>query len=101
MLAANRHTDTTTSVATIQPEFVHLYPNPAKQVINLNFYAQTDGTVEFVLYNQLGQPVIRQRLGNGQTFAQFSTGNLSNGLYHWILNDSNRTIKTGTVAIMK
>ena len=100
MMRVNKPTDT--AMVPINPlEFVHLYPNPAKEVINLSFYAQTQGSVEFELIDQLGQSVIKQGLGNGQSFAQFATGRLSNGLYHWKLTDSNRTIKAGTVAIMK
>ena len=49
----------------------------------------------------LGETVMQAQLGGAQNFAQFGTGSLSNGLYYWVLRNSERTIKTGKVAIMK
>jgi hypothetical protein len=82
-------------------EFVSLYPNPAKDEIYLNFYAQTSGIVNFEMLDQLGQPVVEQNLGTGQNVAQFSTSNLSNSICYWRLQDSERTIRTGVIAIIK
>jgi hypothetical protein len=82
-------------------EFAKVYPNPAQQLLNLAFYANTIGMVEFELLDQLGEPVMQQFLGNDETFAQFSTEGISNGLYYWVLSNSERIIKTGKVAIMK
>ena len=82
-------------------EYVKLYPNPAKEVLNLSFYAQTTGIVEFVLLDELGEPVIQKNLGTGQTFAQYSTGSLSSALYIWQLKDSEHIIQSGKVAITK
>jgi hypothetical protein len=82
-------------------EFVKLYPNPTKETLNLIYQAQTQGQVEFVLTDQLGQTVFMKPLGSGQTFAQFSVENLSSGIYYWKLKDSERTIKTGKVAIIQ
>ena len=82
-------------------EFVHLYPNPAKQIINLNFYAQTTGEVTLEIMDQLGDIVLSAKLGNGQTTAQYSISSLSNAIYYWRLRDSQRTIKVGKIAVMK
>jgi hypothetical protein len=82
-------------------EFAKVYPNPAKELLNLAFYANTTGTVEFDLMDPLGEPAMQQILGSSQTFAQFSTGGLSSGLYYWVIKDSERIIKTGKVAIMQ
>jgi len=57
--------------------------------------------VQFELISQLGQAVITEQSGYGQTFAQFSTGGLSSGLYYWQLKDSERVIKTGKVVIIQ
>ena len=96
--------DTTTSSSGkvgLELEFAKVYPNPAKQIINLAYKTNTTGLVEFDLIDQLGNKVMQQSLGNGQNFAQFGTATLSNGLYYWMLKDSDRIIKTGKVAIMK
>lgn len=82
-------------------EFVHLYPNPAKQIINLAFYAQTTGQVEFEILDQLGEVVLKAELSEGQTFAQYSVSNLSSGIYYWRLMDVQRAIKVDKVAIIK
>jgi hypothetical protein len=74
---------------------------PGKQLINLAFNAQTSGQVEFQLIEQLGEVVISQTLVNGQNFAQYSTGNLTSGIYYWRLKDVERTIRTDKIAIMK
>ncbi len=89
------------SLTQINFEYAKVYPNPAKQVINLAYYVNTTGDIEFDLIDQLGEPVIQQALGSTQTFAQFPTSNLSNSLYYWMLKDNDRIIKTGKVAIMK
>ncbi len=78
-----------------------MYPNPAKQLINLAFNAQTNGPVYFEIMDQLGEIVMQRKLGNGQNFAQFSTGNLSSALYYWRLRDSERVVQTGKVVIME
>jgi len=79
---------------------IRVYPNPAKQIINLAFKANTTGVVEFDLIDQLGETVMKELLGS-QTYTQFGTGSLSNSLYYWVLKDSERMIKTGKVVIMK
>ena len=97
--------DTTTTALSANSgfglEFAKVYPNPAKQIINLAYYVNTAAGIEFDLIDQLGVPVLQQTLGNTQNSAQFNTGNLSNGLYYWVLKDPERTIKTGKVAIIK
>jgi len=51
--------------------------------------------------DEFGEPVMLEQLGAGQTFAQFSTGSLSSGLYIWQLKDSEHTIQSGKVVIIK
>jgi hypothetical protein len=82
-------------------EYVKLYPNPAHQAINLVYFVQTTGQVEFDLIDQLGQTVLHQPLSNGQTFAQFNVDYLSSGIYYWRLKDGQRTIKADKVAIIR
>jgi K+-transporting ATPase c subunit len=100
MLTVTPPADTTKTMLT-PVEFVNLYPNPAKQIVNLAFYAQTEGQVIFEILDQLGEPVMSANLGQGQTSAQYSVTNLSNAIYYWRLKDAQRTIKVGKIAIMK
>jgi Secretion system C-terminal sorting domain len=86
------------SSSTVQ---VNLYPNPAKQLVNLSFFAQTKGQVIFEIFDELGETVISSKLADGQTFAQYSVSSLSEAIYYWRLKDGERIIKTGKVAIMK
>ena len=88
------------NVPLINDNIARIYPNPAHQTINLT-YTYNTSPVEFDLIDNIGQAVIKQILGNSQNFAQFSTATLSNGLYYWQLKDSEHTIKTGKVAVVK
>ena len=92
------HPDTTNTTAN---QFVKVYPNPAKELLNLAYYATTNGQVVFELRNQLGQVVLSNQLGGEQFIAQFSTQSLSSGLYYWQLKDSQRVIKAGKVVIIQ
>ena len=83
------------------PEFVKVYPNPAKQLINLAFNAKTAGIVNFELFDALGAKIMETTLSNGDTYAQYSTANISNGIYYWRLRDAERIIKTGKLVILK
>ena len=100
MMRRTTNSDTATGIPVIT-EFVKVYPNPAKNLINLAYIAHTSGIVYFELLDELGQVVLSDRLGETQNMAQYSTGNLSSGLYYWRLKDSARTIKAGKVVIMK
>jgi hypothetical protein len=94
-------TNPTSITPNVPTEFVKLYPNPTKQLINLVYYAQTQGQVAFDLTDALGQTVLHQELGSNQTFAQFNVDYLSSGIYYWRLKDSQRTIKADKVAIIR
>jgi hypothetical protein len=97
-----RSTDTATGISVVpKGEFAKVYPNPAKNLVNLVFSAQTSGSVQFELIDPLGEIVLEQKLAEGQMATQYSTDNIGNGLYYWALKDSLRTIKTGKVVIMK
>jgi hypothetical protein len=81
-------------------EYVNVFPNPAQNILNLAYKANTTGQVEFELRDELGEPVLKQTLNAGQTSARFNVSNLDGGLYFWILKDSSRIIKSGKVAII-
>ena len=78
-----------------------IYPNPARQEINLYFNARTGSSMQFELTDQLGQTVMKESLNPNQTVAQYSTGKISNGLYYWKLINSGSVISTGKLVIIK
>jgi hypothetical protein len=98
LLAASPPKQDTTSSSL---EYVQVFPNPAKNLLNLAYYAQTRGAVYFEMRDALGQVMLMQPLANGQTSGQFATRGLSDGLYYWRLTDSARTVKAGKVVIMQ
>jgi hypothetical protein len=100
-LVVNPPSDTTNLKTANVNEFVILFPNPAKQLINLAYRAETVGEVDFEIFDALGEEVLKDTPGIGQTSRQYSTNNISNGVYYWILKDSERIIKTGKVVIIK
>lgn len=101
MLTVFNPHDTTTTIDSVISEFAKLYPNPAKQLVNLAYYVKTTGMVDFEIFDQLGEPVLKTSLNGGGNFVQYSTGNLSNGVYYWRLRETERTIKVGKLVIMK
>ena len=101
MLMVHNTQDTTVNADSVVQEFVKLYPNPAKQLFNLAYFVKANGMINFEIFDQLGELIIESRLTGGANFAQYSTTNLSNGIYYWRLRDTDRTIKTGKLAIMK
>lgn len=100
MMRVNQPQDSSTT-QTILNEFAVVYPNPAKSLINLACQVKATGTLYFGLLDELGRPLLNSNLSSTQTSAQYSTENLSSGLYYWRLKDSARTIKTGKVVIIK
>lgn len=82
-------------------EFVKVYPNPASDLLNLAYVAQTEGTVYFNIFDQLGSLVKQYSLPEGIIYNRFSLIGLSDGVYSWKLTDSKRTIQTGKVVLIR
>jgi hypothetical protein len=57
---------TTVEIESVQ-KVVHLYPNPAKDVLSVSFASPNTGTLHLTVYNALGQVVLQQTTtSNGQ-----------------------------------
>ena len=82
-------------------EMVMVYPNPAHTVLNLAYFAQTTGTVDFELIDQLGQLIMQQEVAKGINFERYDIGSINSGVYHWRLRDSQRIIKSDKLVIIK
>lgn len=60
-----------------------IYPNPASDWVSLAWSASPPANSYWVLYNQLGQEVLRYRLLQGTLQYTFALSNLPTGPYFW------------------
>jgi hypothetical protein len=74
---------------------------PAKQLVNLAFNVQSASMIHFEVFDALGERLIASELNGGEVFVQYSTASLTNGVYYWRLRNTERTIKSGKLVIMK
>lgn len=61
-----------------------LWPNPAKEKINISFHSEVEGMTSFTISNALGLVLKREamQLKKGSNSFPVSTGNLPPGIYH-------------------
>jgi hypothetical protein len=62
------------------PLTLDLYPNPARTSLLVNLQGHSQA-MTLVLYDLLGQPVLRQQLREGDTMARLPFNGLSSGMY--------------------
>ncbi|MBR9975449.1 MAG: T9SS type A sorting domain-containing protein, partial [Bacteroidetes bacterium] len=62
------------------PLTLDLYPNPARNSLLVNLQGNSQA-MTLVLYDLLGQPVLRQQLREGDTMARLPFTGLSSGMY--------------------
>jgi len=70
------------------------YPNPFNPTTTINFSIVDPGLVSLKVYNLLGQEVailVDEELSPGNYNAKFDAGNLSSGIYVYVLKTSNYT----------
>lgn len=74
--------DTLTTVVEVETKqkVVHLYPNPAKEVLNINFLAPNSGTLHLTVYNALGQAVLQKTTTSNSQQYQLDISNLGAGV---------------------
>ena len=66
---------------------IKVYPNPARESITVEFTGQEEFPVNLVLYNSLGQNVLKEQLFYSPASIE-SLHNLSSGIYMLQLNDN-------------
>jgi hypothetical protein len=81
-----------TNIKTPENPTLKLYPNPFKNEIIIDTKNQPEVS-EFVLYNCLGQEVLRKRIVIGKN--SIDTGILNEGLYFYSLLNQNKQVRTG------
>ena len=70
-----------------------VYPNPGKDLLNVEIGLQIQGA-EFFLFNVLGKPVIQSKLDKSKM--RFSTSHLPMGFYTWQIVNKENIIESGT-----
>ena len=68
-----------TSKAELTDGEVVVYPNPASTQITIEYNCMSEGY--FILYNAIGQEVMRSQLGKGRKKVSLLTNDLSKGVY--------------------
>jgi hypothetical protein len=60
-----------------------VYPNPAKDVLNINFHSNRQEQLQWKMYNSLGQLIFQQNetVAEGYHLTQFSLKGIPNGAY--------------------
>lgn len=72
----------TTDVKDLNKESITVYPNPAKDIVNIDLKAINTENYSIELYNTVGQLVLSQnKTSNSGNIAQISTNKLDEGLY--------------------
>ena len=72
-----------------------VYPNPADDLLHVTLSNRQIEAI-FVLYNTLGQCVVKQKMEDA---LQISTTNLSNGIYYWEIQTEGQHKHAGKVII--
>ncbi|MCW5909267.1 MAG: Omp28-related outer membrane protein [Chitinophagales bacterium] len=76
---------------------VSLYPNPATDVVNLEYSINNTTTVSFEVYNIIGQSiqVIKpSELAQGDYRTTINTSDFKNGVYFVAVKENNKTVNT-------
>lgn len=78
---------------------VRIYPNPAKDFINIDFSGKATSTVSIELVNVLGQKVYQSTTNNRHI--QINTQSFAGGIYTLLINNGKKLIKTQKIVIRK
>lgn len=80
------------NTSTFNQAIVTVYPNPAKDILNVNFENESFSTI--IIYNQLGQIVLNQKISQNQNTINIE--NISSGMFFYKLISENQVnIKSG------
>ena len=71
---------------------IEIFPNPASDWLNLKLESDEVRPLEFVLFNEIGQPVINQQVQSSGNH-NFDIKKLSSGLYYFIIKTNQGQIQ--------
>jgi len=80
---------------------INLYPNPAKNTVNIDYSDINSLPATFTLINILGNTVSSCSINNTSGHTIIDISNLADGLYLYQVTDSGKLLKTGKVIIAK
>jgi len=92
---------TKTNVVYSQKDAISVYPNPVRDVLNIDMSANDlPENASVILYNQLGQQIKQLPVKKGIT--SIDTNDLNNGIYLYKISDtSNLLLKSGKIMVSK
>lgn len=73
-----------------ESNYINIYPNPTKDIINIEMSQPMDGTISIT--NVLGQQVYSGKISNNTTTKQISIGTLPQGIYLLKIESEEQTI---------
>ena len=90
-------------ISTVQDETgtnnIELYPNPAKDYINLEFSENLTSPIDFKLFNTRGKLVFQEQFTISNNIKKVYLNKLNSGIYFYSINHDNRNAKTGRLVI--
>jgi len=76
---------------------VTLYPNPASDIVSLDYDLTDNADLSFEVHNMLGQTVHstqQESLGSGAYTTRINTSNFQNGVYFVAVKENNKIVQT-------
>jgi hypothetical protein len=78
---------------------IKIFPNPASTFIIVEYNCESDG--ELILYNGLGQELLKTSLGKGRKKVQIQINDIANGMYQYKCKFENCIDQIGKLTIQK
>jgi hypothetical protein len=78
---------------------IAIYPNPASTQITISYQSKKDGV--FILYNTLGEIVMKTQLSSKNTKVQLTLLNIVSGIYHYEIQFMDGQQSKGNITIQK
>ena len=79
------------------PPTISISPNPFSGSATINFYNLRSGNYDFKIFDILGSEVLNSKIVNDKLEVQ--KGNLSNGIYFYLLQGEREVLATGKIVI--
>ena len=78
---------------------INVFPNPASTFIIIEYNCESDG--ELILYNSMGQEILKTSLEKGNMKVQIKISDIANGMYQYKCKFENCNEKIGKITIQK
>ena len=78
---------------------ITIYPNPASTQITISYQSKKDGV--FILYNTLGEIVMKTQLSSQNTKVHLTLLDIANGVYHYKIEFTDCLLAQGNITIQK